>query len=341
MQPEPVEAQSRAAPPVSAVSPVGSAGGAKVVVGRQALKRLAETATVPPPHATFTYNRAPAANRAETRPAPNTAPPVTSAPLESDARRHVSENSRAAVQAPEPAIEVKTSQLRVDPAISASDEQPVAGLEVDSLVWPPACDALIDRARAELEAVAAQLTGQATGCGVAIAVLSIDEGHGGTTVALCLARILAQQEVRVCLVDGDYRQPGLAESLGLDPESGLESVLAGSAPLCEVLVESLEDQLMFLPLARPLATDALERSKLRQTATFGELRDQFDLVLVDAGSLGGAPALRPTMLGAGVIDAVILVGRQTADLAIWQRARQALAQWNVPSLGAIANRCAT
>jgi hypothetical protein len=46
------------------------------------------------------------------------------------------------------------------------------------------------------------------------------------------------------------------------------------------------------------------------------------------------------MLGAGVIDSVILVGRQTADLDTWQRARQALAQWNVPCLGAITNRCA-
>jgi Mrp family chromosome partitioning ATPase len=344
IQPNATEAQPIAAAPVSAVTPVASAAGAKVVVGRQALKQLAETATVPPPHAAFTYERAPAHNRVEARPGPNTVAAVVSAPLVSEPKRHVSDHAPAAARAPEPAIEShpesRQPQLRLDPAIAAAAGPPVAGLEVDCLAWPPACDALIDRVRTDLEAVAAQLTRQAAGCGVAIAVLSIDEGHGGTTVALCLARILAQQETRVCLVDGDYRQPGLAESLGLDPESGLESVLAGSAPLCEVLVESLEDQLMLLPLARPLATDAVERSKLRQTATFGELRDQFDLVLVDAGSLGAAPALRPTMLGAGVIDSVILVGRQTADLATWQRARQSLAQWNVPCLGAIANRCA-
>jgi Mrp family chromosome partitioning ATPase len=126
----------------------------------------------------------------------------------------------------------------------------------------------------------------------------------------------------------------------LDTERGLESVLSGDAALGEILVESLEDHLMLLPLARPIAADAVGRSKLRQTVTFGELRDQFDVVLVDAGSLGAAPALRPTLLGAGVINSVILVGRQTADLDLWQRARQALAEWNVPCLGAIANRCA-
>jgi Mrp family chromosome partitioning ATPase len=227
----------------------------------------------------------------------------------------------------------------VDP-VSAAAEPPVAALEVDCLVWPPACDALIDRARTDLESVAAQLTDPAGECGATIAVLSIDEGHGGTTVALCLSRIIAQSGTRVCLVDGDYRQPSLAESLGLDTERGLESVLSGEAALGEILVESLEDQLMLLPLARPLAAEAVQRSKLRQTATFGELCDQFDVVLVDAGSLGAAPALRPTLLGAGVIDSVILVGRQTANLELWQRARQALAEWNLPCLGAIANRCA-
>jgi Mrp family chromosome partitioning ATPase len=228
----------------------------------------------------------------------------------------------------------------LDQASPTAPEPPAAGLEVDRLAWPPACDALVDRARDDLEAVAAQLIEQSANCGVAVAVLSIDEGHGGTTVALCLSRILAQNETRVCLVDGDYRQPGIAECLGLDSEHGLERVLSGDATLDEILVESLDDQMTLLPLARPLAADAVERSKLRQTVTFGELRDRFDIVLVDAGSLSHAPALRSTMLGAGVVDSAILVGHQTADLDIWQRARQALAQWNVPCFGAIANRCA-
>jgi hypothetical protein len=122
-------------------------------------------------------------------------------------------------------------------------------------------------------------------------------------------------------------------------DRGLESVLSGDAGLGEVLVESLEDQLLLLPLARPLAADAVERLKLRQTVTFGELRDQFDVVIVDAGSLGGAPARRPGMLGGGLIDSVILVGRQDAEPETWQRARQSLIDWNVPCLGAIANRC--
>ena len=38
---------------------------------------------------------------------------------------------------------------------------------------------------------------------------------------------------------------------------------------------------------------------------------------------GAAPALRPALLGAGVINSVILVGRQTDDLDLWLRARQA------------------
>jgi Mrp family chromosome partitioning ATPase len=337
-QPNPLEAEAIAAVPAAPVASFGSGGKAKVVVGRQALKKLAETAMVPPPHAAFVQQRPAPAGRAEAR--PNAAAAVAVAPLASDSSRQLPENPRAKVTAPVAMAESRPQEIRVDPVMSATAEPPAAALEVDRLVWPPACDALIDRALADLQPVAALLTEPPGNCGATIAVLSIDEGHGGTTVALCLSRILAQSGTRVCLVDGDYRQPSLAESLGLDAERGLESVLSGDAALGEILVESLEDQLMLLPLARPMAAEAVGRSKLRQTVTFGELRDQFDVVLVDAGSLGAAPALRPTMLGAGVIDSVILVGRQTADLDLWQRARQALAEWNVPCLGAIANRCA-
>jgi Mrp family chromosome partitioning ATPase len=337
-QPNQAEAEAIAAVPPPPVASIGSSGKAKVVVGRQALKQLAETAMVPPPHAAFVHSRSAPARPVEPR--PNAGVAVAVAPVASSAGRQLSENPRSNAPAPLATAQAAPQQLRVDPVISASAESPIAALEVDRLIWPPACDALTDRAGAELESVAAQLTDPGNDCGPTIAVLSIDEGHGGTTVALCLSRILAQRGTRVCLVDGDYRQPSLAESLGLDAERGLESVLSGEAALGEILVESLEDQLLVLPLARPMAADAVGRSKLRQTVTFGELRDQFDVVLIDAGSLGAAPALRPTMLGDGVIESVILVGRQTADFDLWQRARQALAEWNVPCMGAIVNRCA-
>jgi Mrp family chromosome partitioning ATPase len=308
-----------------------------MVVGRQALKQLAQIAAVPPPHAAFSQSRLAAASQVATPQSPASASMQESHRPAAEPR--TVQESRVSVREPMAASEEKPQQLRVDSARSAGGEASFAALEVDRLAWPPTCDALIESAAADFEPVTLQLTDQAANCGVA-AVLSIEEGHGGTTIAMCLARILAQTGKRVCLVDGNYRQPGLADCLGLETEGGLECVLAGDAKLSDILVESLEDHLMLLPLSRPLAADALERSKLRQTVTFGELRDQFDVVIVDAGSVGATPPRRPGMPCAGLMDSIILVGRESADAAVWQRARQALAEWNVPCLGAIANRCA-
>jgi Mrp family chromosome partitioning ATPase len=312
---------------------------AKMVVGRQALQQLAENATVPAPHAAFVQNRQRAAGQAESRIMPTASAAARSAPAASVASRQANDYAGAAPRATAPVVESRQEQIRVDSSLATTAEPPVAALEVDGLDWPPVCNTLIDCARADFESIAAQIADQAGNGAGAIAVLSIGEDQGGTTIAMCLARILGQKAIRSCLVDGDYRKPGLAESLGLDMDRGLESVLSGDAGLGEVLVESLEDQLLLLPLARPLAADAVERLKLRQTVTFGELRDQFDVVIVDAGSLGGAPARRPGMLGGGLIDSVILVGRQDAEPETWQGARQSLIDWNVPCLGAIANRC--
>jgi hypothetical protein len=105
-----------------------------------------------------------------------------------------------------------------------------------------------------------------------------------------------------------------------------------------VLIESLEDHLTLLPLSKPLGADTIERSKLRQTVTFGELRDQFDIVLIDAGCVG-SPRARCSILDGGSIDAAILVGCASDEQIAWQRARRALEHWGIPCWGAIENRC--
>ena len=57
--------------------------------------------------------------------------------------------------------------------MATAAEPTVAALEVDSIDWPPVCNTLIDCARADFEAIAAQLTAQAGNGGVAIAVVSL------------------------------------------------------------------------------------------------------------------------------------------------------------------------
>ena len=133
------------------------------------------------------------------------------------------------------------------------------------------------------------------------------------------ARMLASADKRVCLIDADFEFPHLAETMGLSPERCLESLLAGEASVSEVLIESLEDGVTLLPLTKPVGSDLVERSKLRQTVMLGELRDHFDVILIDAGRacMPHRPACSILQAGAG-IDAVILVRAQDTTRAAWR-----------------------
>jgi polysaccharide biosynthesis transport protein len=70
-----------------------------------------------------------------------------------------------------------------------------------------------------------------------ILVSSANSGDGKTTVALNLARVLAQQG-ETCLVEGDLRSPAIASAMDLNPKAGLTELLRGEAALTEALVSA-------------------------------------------------------------------------------------------------------
>jgi Mrp family chromosome partitioning ATPase len=227
-----------------------------------------------------------------------------------------------------------TSQLA-----TVSPPPRLAGLEVDRFLWPVTCEALLDRARDQIESVATLLRDQLdNGVGV-VALAGTTLGSGCSTAVLSLGRVLSAAGLLVCLVDADFREPQLAECLGLESERGLENVLAGEAALADVLVESMEDNITLLPLSKPVAPALIERSKLRQTVTLGELRDHFDLVLVDAGHLHTPSNQTANILRAGSgIDAAILVSDAQSKPEELQNACRAIEQCDVHFLGVIENR---
>jgi MinD-like ATPase involved in chromosome partitioning or flagellar assembly len=89
------------------------------------------------------------------------------------------------------------------------------------------------------------------------------------------------------LVDGDLGRGVLANRLGVAPEHGWEDVLRGEQSLADVLVESIHDSLVLLPLAKTDEADLQLFRKFQAGSTLAALRQNFDLVLLDCGPTNG------------------------------------------------------
>jgi hypothetical protein len=151
---------------------------------------------------------------------------------------------------------------------------------------------------------------------------------GSTNVVLNLAITLALHEgARVVVVESDDHRPTIDDQLGLRGSVGLGQVLAGTESLERALLDSGVDNLSVLAGGRsdperPIRPGDAIRPVLRQ------LRDRFDVVLIDAGP-------NPTDFGRAADAVYLIVPRYEADTpAIDARARELLQQ-GLPLRGSI------
>ncbi len=183
----------------------------------------------------------------------------------------------------EPAPEPGISVVEEHQGASAAATEPMrAAFEVDRFLWPDQCQRLLSGANwSEIsrEISAAAREGQQV-----FLITSQHRGEGRTTLALCLAQRLAEKQLRVTLVDADFRQPMLARQLKLLPACTWDDVLRGPLPLTESWIESVEDGVTLLPLKERADTTGLTGNpRLKEQMSL--LRSMSDVVLIDAGSL--------------------------------------------------------
>jgi Mrp family chromosome partitioning ATPase len=103
-------------------------------------------------------------------------------------------------------------------------------------------------------------------------------------------------------VDANHHQPAVAERLGLPEVPGLAEVLAGRVALGQVLQETGQPNLVALSAGAAGIAVRLGGESVR--GLFRQLRERFDLVLVDAPCWPSEPALLPL---ASLCEAVYLV----------------------------------
>ena len=165
----------------------------------------------------------------------------------------------------------------------------------------------------------------------------IDHGNGSSIICGAVGEALARNTSGdVCLVEGNFRSPGLPELFGTANHYGLTDALLREGPIRSFTGPVGQEKLWLLSSGR-LAADShdllgSERLKTR----LAELRAEFDFVLVDAPPLTRyADAIALARLSEGLV--LVLEADSTRKKAALM-ATANLRSSNVQILGAVLNK---
>ncbi len=138
-----------------------------------------------------------------------------------------------------------------------------------------------------------------------VTVTSYTAGEGKSSSVVFLGRAEARAGKRVLIIDADMRTRQLTRSFGFTGSAGLSRLLSQSDPQRNVGNE-LEPNLFFLPAGTSPPDPVQLLASPRMRALLEELRQQFEVILIDAPPvvhLADAPIL------AGLADGIIVVAR--------------------------------
>lgn len=168
-------------------------------------------------------------------------------------------------------------------------------------------------------------------------VTSSVAGEGKSTVAANIALSLAENGKKVVLADCDFRNPSVADTLGIDvsESGGIAEVLSGKARLGDTVMHISKWGLDVLPGSE----DRLDPAKLLGSSKLAELlrwlKERYDYVIVDTPP---AAMLADVLAMAESADGALYVVRQdSARLSQISEGLELLSLGGVRILGAVLN----
>lgn len=148
------------------------------------------------------------------------------------------------------------------------------------------------------------LYSSSTGLPKSLLITSASPSEGKTTTSFAIASKLAQLGKSVVLVDADLRRPTLHRRVPNETASGLTDVIVGQSTIDEVLLPSGIENLSFITALPMPPEPALLLGGERLGEIFAELRQRFDVLIVDsAPMLGLSDAIGLT----SQVDGVLMV----------------------------------
>ena len=118
--------------------------------------------------------------------------------------------------------------------------------------------------------------------GGAVLITSPSPGEGKTLTSINLAWCMAQAGHHTCLVDLDFRAPGVTQTLGLNiEEDGLEDVLAGKRTVHQSVRQLGDRSLYVLGIRKRLISPGGLLSSAAMVPLLTELRTMFHWIILD------------------------------------------------------------
>ena len=146
-----------------------------------------------------------------------------------------------------------------------------------------------------------------------ILLTSMDPEEGKTSTTANLARVLAQGEKKVLIIDCDLRRPRGHALFNVSNEKGLSSYLTGNC--ADIPVQAVKGETLSIMPAGPIPPNPAEllgSSKMAQLLK--ELRDQFDFILLDSPPI---QRVADSLALSKAVDGTIIVvhyGKTTFDM---------------------------
>ena len=159
--------------------------------------------------------------------------------------------------------------------------------------------------------------------------------EGKTTTALRVAESLARQNARVLLIDADFANPSVHETLGIRSKPGLGDLLVKGGSVEQVIQQSLTPGLYAISIgSRDLPVESVIASPV-MSKLLRDLESKFDHVIIDAPAVDASPlSARIAGHGKGV---VLVVNRCVVTPEDVKRARERLEEQGARIFGAIPN----
>lgn len=169
----------------------------------------------------------------------------------------------------------------------------------------------------------------------AIGFTAAARGAGVSTLAACVAELVAQSGRPALLIDACWRHPSQDRRFALPASPGLSDLLS-SGPTAAQEVAAVSHTLCVLPCGRSPEAGMLAASRPRLIELILQWKARFDVIVFD---LPPAMPEEPLMAWTGALDGVLLVVQSEQTVAEQaRRAKQTLLDCQANLLGAVLNQ---